>query len=149
MLAGAEDVPLGDHRQLEPWVQKAPGQGPGQDHRPVRRQLLRRRVQEGGVHVLLEQQLVQPLPPGHAAGQQRHPPALLPPLVQVPGQFPGIALVGGCAQPLELEQAAQAEVVDRPHKGVQGGHRKAVQLHQQLVVAQQQLCLGGQGVFPL
>ena len=145
----AVDVGLGNQRELDLRVEEAPVQRQRKDLDLTLRQRLRRLRQKLRRAVLILQRLLQALAAGHATRQQTHLPAVLFPLLQIQRQLLDVRLVAGGVAALDLDQRLRLKVPLGAQKGIGDQHAAPVRPREQLVVAQQQLCLHRQRVAAL
>ena len=145
LAAHAEDVRFADHGKFCRGIEEAARERGGQDDRLALRQRLGRLVRQLRLYLLRRQRRLQALCARHAAGQQRHAPALVEPLVQIARQFRDVAHVPGGVAALELQDGLEFEVRLRAQKGIEGQHAAAVRAGEGLVPGQKQFGLFGQG----
>ena len=145
----AVDVGLGHQRKPDLRIEEAPVQRQREDPDLPLRQRLRRLRQKLCRAVLILQRLLQALAAGHAARQQRHLPAVLPPFLQIQRQLPDVRLIAGGVAALNLDQRLGPEVPLGAQEGIGNQYAAPVHTGEQLVVAQQQLRLHRQRVAAL
>ena len=144
----AVDVRVRHHRQLRLRPEEAVAQRAGQHHRLADDQVVGV-LHEGGGGVQLRQGLGQTLATGHAAGEQRHAPALLAPGAAVLRQQLQLGLVPRHALAAQVDGVLGFHAALPAQKLRQGHDGRTFHGGQQLAPVHQQGLLGRDRLAPL
>ena len=137
LLRHAEDVPVGDDHQLQLRVLKAVRQRQRDDRGLAGGNLLALLAKRAGC-AQLRQRREQALAARHAAGEQRHAPAVLPPALQVGAQLLELSLVARGAHALDLHDVLGHKAAHRAQKARHRQRAAARQLRHGVRAVQQQ-----------